>query len=238
MSMAAAAPLNPVSEHLSLLQKLMFPSPEFALYGEQSPRRAPVEAYIAEHFERQYEAQVEAFLPHLLTMQCQASADLSAAVGLRSAKETTLFLEQYFEQPVEQALSARVGEPVARNQVVEIGNLVATRRGASHLLFILTAAILSRTSTRWLVFTATDQVAQILRKLKFPTVTLCQADAAKLHHEPEQWGQYYKTNPQVLAGDLSQAVVLLSKNRMMRSILAHYDDTITNLSRQFQVGIV
>src|SRR5512134_2381976 len=68
------------------------------------PMRAQFEAFIAARFGRAYGARVTHFLPHLLGVRdglgrWQAAAGYAAAAGGR------LFLEQYLERPVEQALA-------------------------------------------------------------------------------------------------------------------------------------
>ncbi len=221
-----------------LLKKLLLPNPKFKLHREYSAQRKRVESYIAEHFRQKYDAKIASFLPMLLSMQCQSG--YSAAMGIRSAAHAELFLEQYLDNPVEttleQSLNIAEKQSVSRDQVVEIGNLVATRRGASQLMFVLVAAALIKTDARWMVFTATPQVEKILRRLKFNTVTLCEADRNKLSspQQREQWGKYYNTRPQVLAGDLTQVYELIENNRLLRYVVNHYRDVVQNLASYLQ----
>ncbi len=213
-----------------LLKKLLLPNPKFELHDNFSASRSEVEAYIARHFNREYEAQICSFLPMLMTMQCRTN--FSAAVGMRLASQSPLFLEQYLDDSIEKTIEKASQKPVNRNEIIEIGNLVATQRGASHLMLILIAATLIKTDVKWMAFTATGHVSKILRRLSFKTITLCEADQARLnqHEKQKQWGEYYSSNPQVLVGDLSQAFELLNKSRMMRYVVKHYDEVIHTLS--------
>ena len=64
--------------------------------------------------------------------------------------------------PVEQDLSAQVGAPVARGQIVEVGNLAGgSCRYARHLVSLLPRFLLDHGYT-WVVFTATSVVRDIL----------------------------------------------------------------------------
>ncbi len=233
--MIAATPLSTnVNERRTgiLLKKLMLPNPAFKLHRELSDGRNNVETYIANHFEREYGARIGSFLPMLITMQCRS--DYSAAMGIRSAAQSPLYLEQYLNSTIEASIELAANTPasVKRSEIVEIGNLVATRRGASQLMFILVAAALIKTDAKWMVFTATPQVAKILRRLKFKTITLCEADQNRLSDQSErdQWGEYYNSHPQVLAGDLTQVYDLIQNSRLLRHVVKHYDDVVQKLS--------
>jgi len=223
----------------TLLKKLLLPNPVFELHEQHSSSRTEAEDYIAQHFKKVYDAQVCSFLPTLMTMRCKST--YSAAVGMRSAAQSELFLEQYLDTSVEKAIEKHTHKTVNRNEIVEIGNLVATQKGTSHLMFILIAAALIKTDNKWMVFTATGQVAKILRRLNFKTITLCEADQSKLEQQEgqDQWGEYYSANPQVLAGDLTQAFDLIHGNRLINYVVKYYWRAVRTLSNHFNqhVGV-
>jgi len=218
----------------TLLKKLLLPNPVFELHEPHSSSRSKVETYIAQHFEKIYGAQVCSFLPTLMTMRCKSG--FSAAVGLRPASQSELFLEQYLDTSVEKAIQRQTNKSVNRNEIIEIGNLVATQKGTSHLMFILIAASLIKTEHKWMVFTATGQVAKILRRLNFTTITLGDADQSRLmkHDDTDQWGEYYSANPQVLAGDLTQVFDLINGNRLISYVVKYYWRTVRKLSNHFR----
>jgi len=214
-----------------LLKKLILPTPKFKLHRQYSSSRLAVEAYIAQHFEREYGAQIFSFLPMLITIQCKA--EYSSAMGIRSATQSTLFLEKYLDKPIEEMIQHITKKAFHRHEIVEIGNLVATQRGASQLMFILIAAALIKTNVKWMVFTATPQVSKILARLKFKTIALCEADQKKLQPRvsaTNQWGKYYKSRPMVLAGDLSQTQRLISNHRVINQVVNHYEDVVATIS--------
>jgi hypothetical protein len=218
----------------TLLKKLSLPNPVFELHEPHSSSRSKVETYIAQHFEKVYGAQVCSFLPTLMTMRCKSG--FSAAVGLRSATQSKLFLEQYLDTSVEKAIEKQTNKSINRNEIIEIGNLVATQKGTSHLMFILIAAALIKTEHKWMVFTATGQVAKILHRLNFSTITLCEADQSRLarNKNKDQWGEYYSANPQVLAGDLTQVYDLIHGNRLINYVVKYYWRAVRKLSNHFR----
>jgi hypothetical protein len=93
----------------------------FALTAAGESGRAAVEAYIAQKFAETYGARIQSFLPQLLSLHNNGA--LGAALGLRRAGSGALFLEQYLDRPVQQLLAEAAGQPVARADIVEIGNL-------------------------------------------------------------------------------------------------------------------
>ena len=141
------------------------------LVTKGSRDRHALEARIAARCARKYGARIEAFLPCLVNLGIDGRH--GAVVGLRPARDATLLLEQYFEAPIEQAISLAFHTPVSRDQVVEVGNLEAAVPGSVALLFGILAAILHDAGMRWVVCTATPRVRLILDDLDLPSRTLC-----------------------------------------------------------------
>jgi len=187
-----------------------------------------LESYIYDNFSRAYQAEITEFMPHLLSIDCHRN--VSATAGIRKAKESDLMVEQYMPGPVEKTLNDLAFSRVGRQDIVEIGNLVATERGASQLLFILLLAVLDQANYRWIVFTATKQVSQLLNKLHFTPINICTADPSRLDNPLNQWGSYYDSCPAVLAGDLRFAIDYAKTNSVMSCILDYYKDLIQDLA--------
>lgn len=212
------------------LLRLLLPQTGFEIHGQQSASRAQVECYIGTKFADEYGAELYHFLPRLLTMQCRGR--LSAAVGVNAAGNGSLFIEQYMDQSIEQILSEDLGRAIARDEVVEIGNLVASHRGASQLLFVVLASALYHAGYRWVVFTATRQVARIFAKLHCATIDLGAADPQRLGSAIERWGNYYHAEPHVLAVDLAVAIECGRDNLAQNVVLRLYDKCAKQLSAQ------
>jgi hypothetical protein len=216
-------------DHASQLSRLLNPGPRFELSGPDDAERAQVEACVAEKFRGAWNARVTQFLPQLLSMHCLGSC--SAVAGLRPAGSAPLFLERYLDQPVEQVLAAAAGVTVSRRQLVEIGNLVASQRGASHLLFLILAAALHRAGYRWLVFTATHALRNNLHKLGLPLLALGPASPERLAPEARsEWGDYYRSEPWVMAGNLDAAMALIAERPLLRRVARLYRHQLTYLA--------
>ncbi len=168
------------------------------------PQRAELEAYVREAFARKHSADVQSFMPTLLAFR-DASASLCGVVGLRDARTSSLYLERYLDTPVEQALSAAAGQPVRRDQIIEIGNLAGRNcRAAMRMVAQLPAYLLAQ-DYRWIVFTATRTVRDILLGFGAPLVELAHADRARVAGGRDDWGTYYETDPRVCAGYLPES---------------------------------
>jgi len=169
-----------------------------------SPRRAEAESYIADVFRRHYDAAVSSFAPNLMLVE---SADrIAAAAGWRCAADEPLFLETYLDAPIEQAISKLAGRPVDRSKIVEVGNLAADGRGGGIDVILTLAAHLDRLGFEWVVFTATNDLISIFRRLGLPPLALAPADPERLGDAAAAWGSYYSTNPIVVAGRIRLAL--------------------------------
>ncbi len=211
------------------LIRMMLPMPTFRWHEEMSSERVQIEAYIADKFRQEYEAEVSTFAPLLLSMHCKK--ELNAAIGLRPAESSALFIEQYLDAPIEESIKVDESVSVKREEIIEISNLVATRRGASQLLFIVVGSILYEAGYRWLVFNATDKVERITRKFPFPVQVLCAADPQCLGERAQEWGRYYETSPRVIVGDIRVAHEKAMNNRLLKMALMFYRPLLRKLVR-------
>jgi len=194
-------------------------------YADHTPGRHAVEAYIAAAFRDQYDAHLDHFLPHLLTIE--TNGEIEAALGIRFAENEPLFVAHYFDLPVLDTLKQR---GFANTAVVEIGNLVSTRAGCSQLLFILLAKLLHDLGRDTGVFTVTAQVAQLLGKLGCQLTTLCAADGRRLGEQLAQWGRYYETAPHVVAGDVAATIALLHTRPTLARTFEHHAPEIERIT--------
>lgn len=190
------------------------PTP-FAL--QQVPHGAPVrgelESFVAAAFQDKHGAEIGSFMPDLLGMR-NASGELRAVAGYRTAQQERLFLEQYLDQPVEAVLSAKLARPVERAQIIEIGNLASNGcRQARHLVSLLPHYLLDRGYT-WVVFTATSLVRNVLESVGAELVELAVADHSRVTTGNDRWGAYYRNDPRVMAGYLPDGLHLSPRRRV------------------------
>ncbi len=202
----------------------------FAWHDEYAEGRDEVEAFIRERFAEVYAARINRFMPCLLSIRHDGG--LTGAVGLRPAGEGKLFLEQYLSLPVEQAVASITHTPVHRHQIVEIGNLGALHHGVSQLLFLALGSTLQAAGCRWLVFSATGQVASMVHKVNLPTHVLCDADPLRLADPVSDWGSYYHTAPQVMVGDIQGAFASLARRPLLASALALFQPVAEQLAAE------
>jgi hypothetical protein len=221
----------------ALLERVLNPLPSFTLNTSGSEPAQAVCDYVRERYLHAYNAEITHFLPWLLSMECLGHQ--SGVAGLQPAQASPLFLEQYLALPVELLLAAKTGELVPRNRIVEVGNLVAGRKGASHLLFLMFTATLQAAGYEWIVFTATRGLRNNLNKLGFPLVELQAVDVAGLAPKVrEAWGSYYSTEPKVMAGRLQDAAALINSRALYRRIARAYRPSIQALAATLRKGEV
>ena len=188
---------------------------QLGVAGSDAPDRAELEAFVGAAFRRGHDATVTSFMPTLLSFR-DRGGDLRGVVGLRGAVSQPLYLEQYLEQPVETAIAAATGQPVRREQVVEVGNLAGGNcRAAIRMVALLPGYLLSH-DYRWIVFTATSTVRGILEGFGAPLVELARADGTRVAGSPDRWGRYYEKDPRVLAGFLPASRRIPGFNRPAR----------------------
>jgi hypothetical protein len=169
--------------------------------------REQIEKFVAYRFADVHGARVRSFMPALLGMH-DAQGALRCALGYRDAGAASLYLEQYLDVPVEQAianalLAAHQPVPaIERGSVVEVGNLAGRGcRAALHMVARLPRYLLSR-GYQWVTFTATARVRTVLDTFNAPLLDLGPADPARLRSDVDDWGAYYCCEPRVMAGFL------------------------------------
>ncbi|MFT5676026.1 MAG: hypothetical protein ACI808_001962 [Paraglaciecola sp.] len=188
-------------------------SGDFILANENCAKRGELQCFIQSGFAREYNANVSEFMPQLMAVE---SLGIKAVLGLRSAREP-LFIEQYLDDPIENCFAENA--PVSRTEILEIGNLVSHNRLHTTRLFMLTAISAIESGFRFLVFSATGNVAKLLNAYGLPLTLLQIADGNKLGDKQGNWGSYYQTDPQVMALDLSNVTQLCAKNPLMGRML-------------------
>lgn len=173
-----------------------------------APGRGELEAYVQAAFHAKHGAVVRTFMPTLLAFRDRAEL-LRGVAGVRGAAEERLYLEQYLERPVEDALAtalaARGAKALQRTQIAEVGNLAGHNcRAAVRMVAHIPAYLMSH-GYEWIVFTATGALQQILAGFGAPLVELARADGASVARASDDWGRYYETDPRVFAGRLADA---------------------------------
>jgi hypothetical protein len=207
--------------------------PHMPIYFDQasSPCKHVVETFIAERFYHHYQAEITHFLPYLISTK--TNENLTAAMGFQPAGPVhSLFLEQYLNTSIEAEIGRLTNQPVDRYKIAEVGNLTSLNRGTSQLLFVLTIAILHEAGFEWSVFTATKQVQHLLARLNVVTIAVCEANPDKLIGGKQSWGSYYDDRPNVIIGNLTDAIALLKQHNVIGFILKNYQKTIVDIAKE------
>lgn len=182
---------------------------EIEQFRPGDPGRSSLEAFIARSFLDSYGAEVNHFC-HILLGCRNAQGNWIAALGYTLATHGPTFLEQYLDQPVEAALSARVRDAVGREDIVEVGNLASMHPGAARALIVSTTRLLYDLGLRWVAFTATVSLLNSFTRLRLQPQVLAMADPARLADAGQRWGTYYDTQPKVMFGDIRYGYVQLT----------------------------
>ncbi len=193
---------------------------------EHPRNRHKVKQFIQRCFHDQYDASIDIYGNHLIAL-LDNEQRIQAAVGYQSAADGPLFLEQYLDQPIEQLLSLKSGQPqrqlsISRDQILEVGNLASHSNGWTRQLILSLAPFYYSQGFEWLVITVTPRVLNSFHKLGIglELIPLAAADPARLDHDPERWGSYYQERPLVMAGQISRGIRRLKSNRQLLRQLA------------------
>jgi len=178
--------------------------------------RKQVEQFIHDRFGIEYDADIRHYMPNLLRVVTDAG-ELVAAAGYRPAGSHKLFLETYLGEPVEQVLSRTFGTIIARDSIVEVGNLADAYPGAGRAAITALTAYLSGMGYQWVVFTGVKKLRNGFKRLGVETSKIGDADTSKLTSEELRlWGRYYQSGPLVMAGNIMKGYWAL---RFAREVL-------------------
>ena len=150
--------------------------------------------------------------PRLLVLS-DGAGRVAAAVGIRRAADSSLFLEQYLDAPVEQAIAAACGRAVARQGLVELGSLAAVSSRAAMYLIAAMAAFMKQQKFDYALVTSTDRLRRLFGHFDFTLRCLGDARKDALADGGDGWGCYYDHAPRVLAGSVAQCFTAVVQGR-------------------------
>ncbi|PWI35151.1 delta-VPH [Vibrio albus] len=162
---------------------------------------------IRERYQQAFEAQLYSFMP-VYTALTQSEQIISLC-GYRIAGSESLFLEQYLGKQAEIILSETFSATVLRESLVEFGHLGSFAKGISYFHFLKMTEILVEQGMEWCIFTATDPLYALMKRLGLNPVVIADADPEKIPDASSTWGSYYQYQPRVFAGNLRHGLELL-----------------------------
>lgn len=184
--------------------------------------RLEAEGFIHRVFARRHGADVQSFYPTLLSFRDPEHQ--RAVVGFRGALSGHLFAEQYLEEPAHTLIGERVGKAIAREALVEVGNLALENPGDARWVIAASTCFLHALGYRWVLFTATRALINTFQRLGLQPLALGEARPLLLHDKGEQWGNYYQAGPMVCAGNIASGYQKLHRHAghgqpLLRSLL-------------------
>lgn len=186
------------------------PTTRFEVLHRGHANRGSLERFVAESYEKAYGARITHYAETLVGVRDPGGA-WSAGLGYTLAERAPLFVEHYLDQPIEAAIESCLGAPVARRQVVEVGNLAASEPGAARRVIVRMTALLNDLGRTWVVFTSTRSLLNSFARLRIPSIVLGRADPSRLPGCGQNWGTYYDTDPQVMTANIPRGFVHLRR---------------------------
>ena len=172
--------------------------------GPHDPGRDVLEAVVSEVYSHLHGARITHFLP-LLVGLVDGDGVTTGVIGARLLDtRQPAFLEAYLDAPIEAVLGRALGAPVAREGLVEVGNLAARTAGGGRALVGVLGERLHALGREWAVFTSTDVLRRLFARLGVALVDLGPADGTRLGPALADWGRYYERAPRVSAARIGE----------------------------------
>ena len=210
-------PAAPVAGSMRLDLELMDPS---------HPERATTEAFVRAVFKDAYDARLTTFYPLLMSIIWPDNR-YAAIAGVRPAGAETLFSEHYLDAPIEELLG------VAREKIVEIGNLAPASAGQARWLICTLNAFMSGAGFTHVVFTAVPRLRNAFRRMGLPLLKHTDARPECLPAaEVREWGSYYNSRPAVYSGDIRIG------ERAFRKLISTDPELRDITRRAFRAGLI
>lgn len=215
-----------VQDHPVKMNRLQGPkqSFEFVMAKHEGVVRSELECFIKSGFSQCYEADLKTFLPLLLGIKTK---QLRAAVGVRRASEP-LFIEQYLSKPITQVL-ANHGILAERFQIAEMGNLYSQSPRFTLPLIMTVVMGLFLTDVRYLAFSGTHKVRQLLGTMGFAMTHLSSAKAECVGTAISEWGRYYDNDPEVMVLDIEASIRVAYQRKEFHGLLSIVQNHSTQL---------
>ena len=126
----------------------------------------------------------------------------TAALGYTSAGAGPLFLERYLDAPAEAVVGARLGRPVARDRIVEIGHF-ATRHPFAMIDLWWDVAGALAPGAEVAIATLTRPLRDAMARIGVPLILLGTARPERAGDSGQDWGRYYAFDPMVCLGEIA-----------------------------------
>lgn len=170
------------------------------------PQSNAVRKYVYRRYKRAFNAQLDEFMPVFLTLF--EGDKIVSVCGIRAANTSPLFLEQYLDQSAEVLVSNALGSNVERSELIEFGQLASFSMGFSKEHFHLMAQKLIDQGYRYCIFTATQPLMALMKRMGLNLNIVHNADDSRVANA-SRWGSYYQYSPQIVVGHLQDGIQIL-----------------------------
>ncbi|TCB68522.1 thermostable hemolysin [Acinetobacter sp. ANC 4178] len=174
------------------------------------PERKQVETYISTKYQEMHKATLSHFSSTLFVGEFKHETQV--AIGIEPLKSHQVFLEQYLVQPIEQTLKKLVQRDVAREKIIEIGNLASQNMEYAKMMVAFLVFYLTLAEVEWAVCTGTIAVRYVLQQMGLHFHVLEKANPEVLGNAQKQWGNYYQQKPLVLAINVADALTVTQQH--------------------------
>lgn len=181
-----------------------------AVQEESQPERKQVEAFISTKYQEMHKATLSHFSSTLFVGEFQHQTQV--AIGIEPLKSHQAFLEQYLVQPIEQTLTKMIQRDVAREKIIEIGNLASQNMEYAKMMVAFLVFYLTVEEVEWAVCTGTIAVRYVLQQMGLHFHVLEKANPEVLGEAKKQWGNYYQQKPLVLAINVADALAVTQQH--------------------------
>ena len=185
-------------------------TPDFKLeiVAPNHPLWPQVTQQLSTRYEQAFDAKLATFMPEFMTLMI--GDEIKSLCGFRNAGNEPLFLEQYLDDHAEVILNQHFDANITRDSVIEFGQLASFAHGNSPIHFFLMAEKLVEQGYEWCIFTATDPLHALMKRLGLTPTVIAEASAERVPEAEKIWGTYYQHKPRVLAGNLVEGYQHLS----------------------------
>jgi len=194
-----------------------------------SKNRNEIETFIRLGFAKAYDANISITTPHLLAL---SNGNYKAALGIRNGHDN-LFLEQYLSGTIEQQ-SVFADHEIKRQDIVELSHLFSNAKRFTIPLFMVTAVSLFFLNYKYLVFSGTEKVINLIGNAGVKTTFIGNAERHKIQESTDDWGSYYSTNPKIIAVSLLEVMSLITKHPLYTKMFQSLDGQIAKICHQLR----
>lgn len=173
----------------------------FEVACHDSTIRRTLESRVRSGFGHHFDACIEGFMPDLATYTHVSGA--TGVIGFRGAADEPLFLESYLDEPVESVIRYAARHAILRSEVVEVGQFIVDDKTIVLDFFRDLAPFLQSRGYEWVCFTGTNRIRTLLTKVGFSGKPVAAASQDKVSDAAVNWGTYYRFEPRVIVGKLS-----------------------------------